>query len=157
MATQNLTIYLPQDLADEVAAAKAAGTIDPKEVCKLALQEALKPTSSEGAFEDRGPERIRRTLSALLGSQDASWSEVIELAEQVVGQNMEMRANPMITANADTATSYELRFADTLIDASAAIQAIQEAGGWIQSASVSSDGKFLLLITWPGENGQMTG
>lgn len=38
---QNVTIYLPLELATRVAEAKEAGTLDLKEVCKSALEHAL--------------------------------------------------------------------------------------------------------------------
>jgi len=50
---QNLSIYLPRDLAERVEAAKVAGTLDPKEVCKRALSEALDPP--ETPFYAGGP------------------------------------------------------------------------------------------------------
>lgn len=40
---QTLSIYLPRDLAERVEQAKDAGTLEPKDVCKAALEAALSP------------------------------------------------------------------------------------------------------------------
>lgn len=78
---QNLTIYLDEELADRVAAAKEAGTLDPKTVVKDALRRALAGPDShdlrDPSFERTGDQ----STSDLQAHFDASLSEARSLHE----------------------------------------------------------------------------
>src|SRR3954452_16133134 len=73
MPNESITTYLPKDLAERVAEARSAGTLDPKEVIKNALQAALDPSSSPPA----GPQGDEPVVEPVAGVDDGLAYELV--------------------------------------------------------------------------------
>jgi hypothetical protein len=71
-ASQNLSVYLSQEMADEVAEAKEAGLIDPKEVVKAALLVALHPEQVQDTVSTQGEDHEHVVLLSGLVTQAAA-------------------------------------------------------------------------------------
>lgn len=169
---QNISIYLPQELADRVAEAKASGQFDPKIVCKDALEAALRgdeqlqPRETGDAPEPGSTERAealtaQRTLGGMLMVSDDGdapiWVAIVDGVRELIETHEVDRAHAQLVGEALEGTTmlmqtaYELKYVPGALEATASIEAIQEAGGWIQSAASAVDGQILLLIAWPTE------
>jgi hypothetical protein len=169
-ANQNLTVYLDEDLANEVAEAKAAGKLDPKTVVKTALRAHLDGDIQEGSTEVAQlrmrleSERARvafvqHEIGVALGL-DSSDSTAPSL-ETILGVIHDLRTHPLrqaaavdpesSDANPAQGTVYELRYAESWQEALNLVDVINEHHGRMESAATDRDGKFVLLIAWPQE------
>lgn len=79
-SNQNVSVYLDQELADEVEAAVKAGKLDKKEVVKAALRAHLHP--EEGAPDSQGDATADTTQLDALREQLSQLSNVIDQAAE---------------------------------------------------------------------------
>lgn len=177
-ASNNLTTYLPDDLAQRVADAKDAGTLDIKTVVKDALERALDPTQpdSQGDEVSQDAEQLA-TVRAHLEAANNLLSEHSDDLQQIssalgldgndetsldtiLAMIKQMREHPLRTASVEEhaadghsstqgATAYELRWAADETELQNNVDLINQYNGWLQSVAVDKDSRFLMLIAWP--------
>jgi hypothetical protein len=163
MASQNLSVYLPKELADAVDAAKSDGTLDVKDVVKVALEQALNGGGTDA-------QEINK-LSDFLQQEDVVglWQGIGGSAvDVVIGLVTRLRETPMSVrfeypeeqpapeaheAPAESQdVNYELQWAEDSFTFQAKLEAVTRAGGYPVSLSIDPKGRFGLLLAWPVES-----
>lgn len=173
-ANQQLTTYLPRDLAERIDVAKREGKIDPKEIVKEALERALNPVivASESELADglytpsmRQLDQLsehlqREEILPLWAGQDGTPAEIaISLIDTLRSLVMDGPATinepddepSLPEVRVETDTTFELHWAENSIAFQAKLDAITQAGGWPVSIAADSKDRIALLIAWPKE------
>jgi hypothetical protein len=167
MAAQSITVYLPRELHERVEAAKAAGTLDVKEVVKGALQFALDGDSPPGPADTEltklaeflGDEKVAPLWQGQEGSPVEIAARLIErLAHPAVGAYVDADTNiPKVwngtawvplRATDDEGMTYELVGSEGIQEFQSRLDAVTEAGGRPISVAISSQDKIYLLVGW---------
>jgi hypothetical protein len=149
-SSQSITTYLPKDLGERVAAARSAGSLDPKAVIKAALEEAL-----DGRRPGAADSELRRLAEFLGDPKVASlWAGEEGTPVEVACRIIERLAHPAVMASpADKPeVTYEVVWADSMQEFQARLDSITSIGGQPVSVAVapaSANDRFCLLVSWP--------
>ena len=157
MANHTLNVYLGEELSARVDKAKLAGRIDPKEVVKTALLEALGDAVTSATISELG----------LVTRFQAAWTEVVNLlgvdpkltdqdSVSAVLQAIEKLQHPPIIVDADSSertgsgevdmrTEFDTYWAASTSEMSARLAIVAEQGGFVQSVVPDGD-QFLILV-----------
>ena len=144
-SSQSITTYLPKDLGERVAAARSAGSLDPKAVIKSALEEAL-----EGRRP--GADSELRRLAEFLGDSKVAplWVGEEGTPVEIACRIIERLAHPVLAPSADEPeVTYEVVWADNMQEFQARLDSITSIGGQPVSVAISANDRFCLLVSWP--------
>lgn len=174
-----LSVYLGQELADQVAQAKADGKFDPKDLCKQVLQDAVEGKLPGAGVTDSGAElqqaqaQVADYLGILTRSQEA-WNLVAarlnvdlalpadEFTTTVLSRIDEMRVAAAMGERAQhpaqvldgaalpgSRADYVVHWLSTEEELLAQIDNLISQGGSVVSSAPAVDGRFFLLAAWP--------
>lgn len=145
-SSQSITTYLPKELGERVAAARSAGSLDPKAVIKAALEEAL-----EGRRP--GADSELRRLAEFLGDSKVAplWVGEEGSPVEVACRIIERLAHPavMVSPADEPEVTYEVVWADNMQEFQARLDSITSIGGQPVSVAISANDRFCLLVSWP--------
>jgi hypothetical protein len=151
MVSQSVTTYLPKELAERLAAAKAAGAIDPKTVIKDALEHALDGTPAvPGSVPGTGAAAQLQILGEFLGTEEVRplWTGEEGTPVEVACRIIERAAYPLVQADDAGDVAYELVWSENLQEFQARLDSVTEAGGRPISVAISSQDRVCLLVGW---------
>lgn len=92
-ASNNISIYVNDELAQRLTDAKAEGRFDPKQVAKDALIAALDGPAPAGDSAEQETPRFARELAQALGLEgDTSWSHLLTEVKTMIENDLEVDA-----------------------------------------------------------------
>lgn len=162
MPNQQLTTYLPKDLAERVDKAKADG-FDPKEIVKSALERAL--VLRESGLSDTGEDDAHELavygsteqLDRLAGYLNILPTTPAAVVDVAIATITDLRSGVESVASGSTEsdpTAYELVWANTSVEFQARLDAVTTAGGYPISIAADSKDRIGLLVAWPQRDEQ---
>lgn len=153
--SQNLTVYLPKELAYQLADAKKQGF----EASKF-VQEALAAHFSGESADRVSPalDELRRLSDFLEGPAASLWTGMsgtpVDVAIQVMhayGVMRDQAENPAMAITLRQPVTMKVAFANNTHELQALLDNVIDQGGYPQSVATMKDDTFVVLVEWPVE------